>query len=124
MSELFGIDIQGLVTDSLSGQLRPIFLTRTVKGIYDPILDEETETTETYTTEGIAPSYSSVAGRNEMLQAGLLRASEVPILMLAKPLGTDPQTGDRLEIDGETYTITGVIERDPSGSTWTVKGEA
>lgn len=124
MSELFGINIAQTVSDALSGQLSPITLTREVPGVYDPVTDMYAEgETLTFTSEGIAPAVSSIAGRNQMLQSGLITASEEPILIVAIPLGTEPKTGDSLTINNKTYTITGIIESDPSGSTWTVKGE-
>lgn len=123
MSELFGLDIESLVSEALQGQLTSLTLTRTVVSNYDSGTDSQTSTPETFTSEGIAPAISSIAGRFEALGEQLVKENEVPILILAKPLGTDPQAGDKITIDGNTYTVTRVIERDPAGATWTVAGE-
>lgn len=114
---LFGVDIKSLVTDAFAGQLRPITLTRTIEGEYDPVTDQTTSTTETYTTEGIEEN------RSKYLEAGLIASSEVPVLMLAQPLGTAPKAGDKIEIEQQVYTMTGIVERDPAGATWIVRAE-
>src|SRR5690625_5105035 len=116
---LFDIDIQGIVSDSLSGQLYPATLTRVIPGEYDPITDTWTdEQTLEFHSEGIIETYSE-----EMRAAGLATEKDRKILLLAKPLGTDPKAGDTIEIEGQTLTVTGIPERDPASATWTVRGE-
>lgn len=118
MSNLFGLNIKSIISGAVKGGLRPIYLTRTVEGAYDPITDQTTTTTETYTTEGIEEN------RTKFYESGLISSTEVPILLIADPLGTDPKKGDEVSIDGNEYTITGILERDPASATWTVKAEA
>lgn len=121
---LFGIDIAQITTDALQGNLKSATLTRVIPGEYNPVTDTHTDDEEVqFTSEGIIPAWSSTAGKAEMLEAGLITSSEIPILLLAQPLGTDPTPGDKIEINGATYTVTGIIEKDPAGATWTIKGE-
>lgn len=131
MPELFGTDIASAVTDAFTGELLPAVLSREVTGEYDPVDDryEDAEGnpvepgTQTFTSEGIVPAFSSMSGKAQMIESGLITASEVPIMLLLQPLGTDPKITDKVTIDNITYRITGVIEKDPAGATVTVKGE-
>lgn len=133
MSELFGLDIKTLVSDAFSGQLVPITITREVQGgTYDPVDDryedgngdEVLPTEQTFTSEGIMPANEGISAFQTLLAAaGETNENERLVLIIAKPLGTSPKTGDKLAIEGETYPITGIDGRDPAGASWTVKVE-
>lgn len=122
MSELFGIDIESLVTDALQGQLIPLTLTRTVISDYDSDTDTQTSTEETFTSEGIVEEYE-----DRLIAEGVVQANDRKILILAGPLGTTPSPGssdnppDDITIEGETFTVVDV-DRDPAGATYTVQG--
>jgi|GEM_PF-1956673 len=131
---IFGVDIASIVSDAFSGQLVQATLTRkgVQQGEYNSVTDryedENGDPTgdpvdQVFTTDGIDPAISSIAGKSQILMDGLTNAGEVPILLIAKPLGTNPKTGDKIEIGGENYTITGIIEKDPAGATWTVRAK-
>lgn len=134
MSELFGLDIQGLVTDSLEGELVPVTITRTVQGgTYNPVTDQYEDgsgnevlpTEQEFTSEGITPANSGIGAFQSILSAvGQTIDNQREVLVLAKPLGTVPKAGDRLAIDGETFEVTGIPDKDPAGATWTIKVEA
>lgn len=116
---IFGIDIPDIVTTAFAGQLFPVTLKRETPGEYDPVTDTWTGGgTEVFTTEGIVESYSE-----DMIASGLVTEKHRKILLLAKPLNTEPQAGDMIEIEGQTFTVTGIPERDPATATWTVRGE-
>jgi len=74
--------------------------------------------TQMYTTEGIVEAYSE-----DMIASGLVTEKHRKILLLAKPLETEPKAGDEIQIEGQAFTVTGVPERDPATATWTVRGE-
>lgn len=115
---LFGVDIASIVTDAFSGQLKQVTITRETPGEYDPVTDTTTGgTTEVFESEGIEEN------RQKMLSEGLINDDETPILIIAQPLETSPKNGDRISIDGQTYTISGIIGRDPAGATWTVRAK-
>lgn len=123
----FGVDIQSVVADAVQGQLRPAVLTRETQGGTLNIPEDRYEDgngdpvapgTATFNSEGLVEKYS-----DEMIAAGLATASQRRILLIAKPLGTTPKAGDNIEIDGETFTVVGIPDRDPAGATWIVKGE-
>jgi len=118
--KLFGLDIAGLVAENFAGQLLPVTLTRKTPGEYDPIAGDNwiDGTTETYTSEGIVSEYA-----DELKATGLVHEKHRKILIIAKPLGTAPRAGDKVTIEGVSYTVTGVPSRDPAGATWTIKGE-
>lgn len=121
MSALFGIEIDQLVSDSLTDQLLTATLTRENPGTYDPITDSYTGggADSTFTTEGIVESYS-----DKMIAEGLVEQNDRKILLIAKPLGTTPKAGDTITIESEIYTVVGVPERDPASATWMVQGRA
>lgn len=131
MTELFGIDIAQTVTDAMQGNLTDLTLTRETTGTYNATADRYEDeqgdpvdpTEQEFTSQGIAPAWSSTGGRLKMIENGLITASEVPILILAIPLGTDPQIDDKIDINEDTYTVTGIIGKDPAKASWTVKGK-
>lgn len=128
MSELFGIDIQGIVSDAMDGQLKPATLTRdntndlTYVASRDRYEDSEgneaTPSTEEFTSEGIVSNYS-----DGMISGGHATEKDRKIMLLAKNLGTEPKIGDVISIEGEEYTVTGVPRRDPATATWTIRGQ-
>lgn len=131
---IFGIDVDQIVGSAFSGNLSPVTLTRVgvQEGEYNPVTDRYEDEDgnpvgppedQIFTTDGIVPGYSTTAGRAEMLSTGMITEKEVPILLIATPLGTKPEIGDKITIGSETYTMTGIIEKDPANATWTVKGE-
>lgn len=123
MAEIFGTDIASLVADSFSGQLVPATLTRTVVAGYDPVTDKEVIETQTFSTEGVVESYS-----DELIANGIVQTNDRQILLLATPLGTEPTPGDggnhpdKITIEGKTYTVVGIPDRDPAAATYTVQG--
>ena len=113
---LFGVDISNIVSSALEGQLRPVTVTRTSEGTYDPVTDEVTGSSSAeYTSEGIEEN------RRKYLESGLIESHEVPVLILAQPLETEPRADDKLEIDGNMYTVVDLIERDPAGAIYIVR---
>lgn len=114
---IFGVDIAGIVGEALSGNLLTATLTRTEK-TYDPVTDTQTETAESFTTDGVVSSYS-----DEMIAGGHATHSERRILLVAQGLGTEPRIGDEITIESKTYTVTGTPSRDPASATWTIKAE-
>lgn len=133
---IYGVDIANIISEATSGELTPLTITRAGEypdgAEYDPVEDRwedangdplsEPEDQE-FTGEGIAPAYSSVAGKHRLLGAGLIKEGETPILIIAGSLDTDPKIEDQVTIDSITYTITRIIEKDPAGATWTVAGK-
>jgi hypothetical protein len=114
---IFGVDIAGIVSGALSGNLLTATLTRT-ETEYDPIQDEQIEVVETYATDGIVSSYS-----DEMIANGKATEKERKILLVAQQLGTEPRIGDEITIESKTYLVTGVPSRDPAKATWTIRAE-
>lgn len=128
MSELFGIDIQTVISDAMSGQLKPATLTRyntdglTYVASRDRYENSEGEpvepTTVDFTSEGIVSNYS-----DGMISGGHATEQDRKIMLLAKNLGTEPKIGDVISIEGQEYTVTGVPSRDPASATWTIRGQ-
>ncbi|MAO65054.1 MAG: hypothetical protein CL666_08640 [Balneola sp.] len=116
---IFGVDIQGIVSDAFSGQLKPVTLTRENKGDYDPPTDSYRDGADpdTYTTEGIVEDWAAY-----LVESGAVEANTRKILMIAKPLGTEPKQGDTITIEGDSYMVVGIPERDPDTATWVVQG--
>lgn len=118
MTQIFGVDIASIVSDSMSGNLPPVTLRRTVPGTYDPVTDTETAgTDEVFSSYGIVENYS-----DELRAAGLVTEKDRRILVLAKNLGTTPRAGDIVEIEGQKFTVVGIPERDPASATFVMTG--
>lgn len=120
---LFGIDIATQVSGAFAGQLLPATLTREVVTGYDPVTDTETTETQTYTSEGVVESYS-----DELIANGVVQTNDRKIMLLSQPLGTEPSPGDsdtqpdKITIEGKTFTVVGIPDRDPASATYTIQG--
>lgn len=119
MSTIFGVNIGATIRQAFDGKLLPTHIKRTIPGEYDPVTDERGEPTVLeYITDGVVESYS-----DEMIAAGLATEKDRKILIIAQPIsGFPPKIGDKIIIEDETYTVTGIPARDPGGATYTVKG--
>ena len=114
---IFGIDLAQKVADGFSGQLHPLTLSRVVVVDYDPVLDEDITETKTFKSEGIVSHY-----QKGMIAEGAVETNDRQIVILGQPLGTDPEPGDTIEIEEETFTVVGIDERDPASAVFIVQG--
>lgn len=115
MSDLFGVDIAGIVLDAFTGQLQTITLHKLTSstGIYG-----EQVTTETnFNGEGVRSAWDA---RTAVARGYPQRA--VKLLVLQLPGFPAPVIGDEATIDGDRIRIVDV-EKDPVNATWTLAGE-
>lgn len=70
----------------------------------------------TYPCKAIVETYSAFYRAQ-----GLVEASDRKVLVLAASLGVKPLPGDRITVQGITFTAQ-AVSTDPAGAVWTVQG--
>lgn len=119
MPKLFGIDIAGLVHRNLSHHLTPGTITSRVEGARsttDPTAGRTiTETSRTF--RGILSEFEEFRYRNTQVKHG-----DKQCMLIAGSIEpyADPQVNDRLSIEATTYSVVGILERDPAAATFTL----
>ena len=118
-------DVAGIIADA-AGDLvfKDATLTRPTKVAGATAYDPPASTgTATYTCKALRDTFGST-----WLAGGLVAAEEVKIIILADTLSVEPQPGDKITIQGETYTIVPMsvgfgqgikaVGADPATATW------
>lgn len=118
MPELFGLDIAGLINDSIqaAGELRPLTLIKVEPGTRDPARPTAgtNPTTATHGGSGFEEDLQSRRPESVLPDTSTI----LNILGASLPSGVVPQTNDRVEIDGATYTLL-AVESDPARALYT-----
>lgn len=119
--------LEGSLATTIAGALRSLFLdatlTRYVEGTVTDEADPPPPTQVSYPCKAIEDQFSA-----NVLAQGLVRTSDVNILILAKTLAVDPRPGDLITIRGVTRQIvpsgTGGlagVTSDPARATWSCR---
>lgn len=119
---LFDINLPRILNKELGSLLLRGTLTKTVEGSRDSndLLAGPSVTTTTHSFNGFIGMYSEYAIATTEVQAGDLK-----IMILANSLsGVVPAIGDKLTIDGGTYTIAAEVVRDPAKATYECRARA
>jgi hypothetical protein len=122
MPDIFGLDIAGIVNDSLeaAGGLVPAVLIKVTPGVVDPAARTSgaQPTTQELPCKGVIEDYTAY----EVAQ-GLVQAGERRILLLARSIegGAVPAPNDQIRIEDSTYRIgegNDAVKRDPAAATY------
>lgn len=130
---LFGADIAGAILGALGSQVLDAVLTRKTPGTRGPgaITAGQTvgETTTSYPCKGFTDQWrrsnlGSTAERYGGRTGTLVEENDRKIVLLGASLpdDIDPQEGDVIQIEGQSFTIVGAIDRDPAGATFACRG--
>lgn len=123
MPNLFGLDIAGIVDNALqsAGGLRVGTLTR----------GTQTTRNSTNLTGGTRPSTQAFSfrgfaeKRNEVRQGGtLVRSGGLFVSILGASIEVEPQSGDVISIDGNTFTVVALESVDPANALYVCKVES
>lgn len=119
MSDLFGIDVAGIVADEMGDGLLPATLKK-IK-TYTPSTRDPTgpprTTSEGHSCSGVRLELSQF---DRTLDVAKLSSAKVMLLAGTLPAGVEPETGDQITIDGATKTIVeDGVKCDPAKATWT-----
>jgi hypothetical protein len=100
-------------------------LTREVPGVAADPADPPAPTTTAYPCKAIEDTWSK-----GLLAGGLVRGTDVRILILAKTLAVEPKPEDRITIRGATYRVVpagigglAAVQTDPARATWELRCE-
>lgn len=116
--DLFGIDIAGEIGEAFDGQLVPATLTKVTPGQRTESTGGTNPTSKPYPCQGIIEHY---VGRQ--IDGTRIRANDRRILLIANslPAGIVPAHGDRVTIEGSTWNVVTLEDRDPAGATYVVQ---
>lgn len=121
MPDLFGIDIAGEIASAFSGQLRPGTLTKVTPGTRTPgsLTGGTNPTTTTHAFEGfVEETQTRVEG------LATVTGKFLSILGASVAGGAVPEVDDTATMDGKTYTLVELVERDPAAALYKFKVEA
>ena len=115
MPRLFGTDIARLLYDGIlqSGGLLSATLIKTI------IQRDPADVLKNITTDRRYPAHGFIDNRSDEYRAGTLvreGGQFVSILGASLPSGIIPRSGDAIEIEGQTFRISGVPQRDPAAA--------
>lgn len=124
MPDLFGLDIAGLVADSIAsaGDVRPGTLAHKVagtRGSGDNVLAGTNPTTTTHSFRGFVetrtPRRAESLVENPIAVVSILGATVSPMV--------EPDVGDVATIDGDAYTLVELLSADPARALYEFRGE-
>lgn len=114
--KLFGVDIAKEIASGMAGGLLPAQLVRSTPGTRDP-LDPTAGTapsTSTFSCRGFLDEYAD----DQFDGTSVLRGDRKALLLGGTlPASVAPQPGDRVKIEGRTFSIVNV-QRDPAAATY------
>ena len=116
--KLFGIDIAEIVNREISPGLLPCTLIKITKAARDPSQPSANRvTTETsHSGKGFIEGYSQKRQKNSNVKLFDKKITLIANSFAQKPV---PSTSDKIVIEGQTYIISGPIDRDPAAATYT-----
>lgn len=115
-SELFGVDIAGLVADAMGGQLFPVTVTRYAEGDRDPdnLTGGRPKVPATVTgIEGFWEDFTRDPPPGVEVELGDRKAVLIGDTI---PAGGHPLRNDAIEIEGQTLFMVQLISRDPASA--------
>lgn len=120
-NKLFGIDIAGIVHANVSPGLLKATLIREVSTNHETRANAApTKTYPEYPCRGIVTTFSM---KDRKDNAEIL-ATDAKIMIIGDSLrgGIEPEAEDSVRIEGKTYKVLQIIDRDPAKATFTLWG--
>lgn len=117
-SELFGVDIAGLVADAMGGQLFPVTITRYVEGERDPASltgGKPRVPAEVTGIDGFWEDFTRDPPPGVEVELGDRKAVLIGDTI---PAGGHPLRNDAIEIEGQTLYMVQLISRDPASAVY------
>lgn len=117
VSDLFGLDIAGIVNDSLGDGLLPAKLVKLVAGERDPAATTSgpSQSRKTYPCRGVAIDFALSQFDGDIVQRG---DRKVLLLGASLPRGVAPEASDLVQLEGvESQVI--AVQRDPASASYT-----
>lgn len=118
---LFGIDIAGIVNDSIQGAggLRPAVLTKATYGARTAgsLSGGKAKTTKDYAASGLIEDY-----RDDQIDGEVIVRGDRKVMLLGASIegGVIPAVGDEVTIEGASYRVEHVT-RDPAAATYSLQ---
>lgn len=117
-NELFGVDIAGLIAQEIGPGVLDAQLIKVEPGTRNP----SDPTAGTQPVETNHPCKGFIDKQKNNTRGGTLTQQDQKVVVLigdTLPEGIIPESVDKISIEGQTFTITGEIDRDPAAATYT-----
>lgn len=117
-NELFGVDIAGIVADSLGDSLLDVTVTRQTQGLRTPGNLTGPALGEPLTFDGIKGFWEDFTGTpppGVMVEVGDRKAVLIGDTI---PSGGTPRRGDAITIEGVTQYVVALVSRDPAAAVY------
>lgn len=123
MPDLFGVDIAGEIASAFSGQLLTGTLTKVARGARTAgqLTGGRAKTGTTHGFEGFVENLTETRSGGSIVRR---KGRYVTVLGGSLPTGVVPEMGDSVTIEGETWEILELPERDPAAATYLCLVEA
>lgn len=116
MPDLFGLDIAGIVNDAIDGAggLRPGTLTRKTAGTRTPgsLTGGTNPGTAAYSLSGFVETEAERRANSAVATRG------ATMTIMGASVSIAPAVNDTVLMDGSTYTLVELLERDPAAATY------
>lgn len=103
---------QTLVASKLAARGAQVMVTHSVEGTYDPTTGAASVATQATTTYALLDNYSGIQWRDGV------EVGDKRVYLAGSALSFVPQTGDKVTIDGEVWSVVRVDRINPDGVTY------
>ena len=133
MANIFGTDIEQLVSEAFAGQLRPGVLTRRsfqdAQGEPNRDIDDPTRVTENTSAPNplTSPCECFVQNKTVTTPGSLETREQIQVLIIGGSVNAllkPPRVDDILIVDGQSYCLITLLKGDSSEAVYTFEGEA
>lgn len=117
MTEMFGIDISGLIAGAMAGQLFPVTITRYAEVAEDPndLTGGGRTPTPVDGAEGFWEDFTGTPPPGVVVE---LNDRKAVLIGDTIPAGATPRRGDAITIEGQTLYAVKLISRDPASAVY------
>ena len=116
MPKLFGVDIAGIVAQSIGPGVLPTVLTKVTPGTRTPgdLTGGTNPTTTDYSARGFLDDY-----RDFQIDGTIIQRGDRIALLIGDTIASSqvPEPGDKITVEGATYNVVNV-KRDPAAATY------
>ena len=116
MTDLFGIDIAGIISGAMADGLHDVTVTRYTSGARDPDNLTGGRTRTPATVEGIKGFWEDFTGTPPPGVTLELNDRKAVLLGDTIPAGGDPKRNDAITIEGQTLYAVKLLSRDPASA--------
>lgn len=117
-NKIFNVNFSGIVNTAIAPGLLDATLTKYTAGSYndDDLSAGPTLTSASYTAKGIVENYDI-----SQIDGTVVKVGDKKALIMKISSDAVPEPQDKLTIEGGTYDVVRIEDRDPAGATFTLQ---